>query len=584
MNSPPDQQGVNDEVAKFIQLDYFHDVGIERVTSPADRSDRETYYAVDSGAGTFEWFTYEDPGTFTYISNFPSSNFPQGATFCDDQYMWVCDTNGNIWYKEDPMGSDIVDVGSTGTGQCTGLAFHEASGEMYGCSASQLYLIDMDDGSATVIGTFGGGSNLMISLDCDQDGNMYAYDLNFGSSKLWSIDLDTGKATEIGNTGISFNYGQDMAYDWAEEDMLATVFDYGAFHAALCTIDLETGKFTDLGDTDPMQVTCFAIPGGGVTLDTYMQPGNVDLTALARNYGTFPETDMSATAELVEFITDCENATFLQDYEILDIDILEPLTGEEELEFGDYTFVDEGFYAIFIELVDDDDDDIGNNFFAYGIGVDDTAPSSGHSLNPEVPDGLNGWYISDVEVSVAATDPSIGCERAGSGIDYIAYEINGVPGQVPGASGTFPITTDGKDVHVEYWAVDMVGNAEARNEFYIDMDQTPPVIDLTYEWEGSSPPWMFHFIANATDATSGMERVEFYLNEGLEKIITGPGPEYIFSLPYIPPPYALWTAIGFDFAGLQASDFVENPEQTTNLKTGGSNSEIGNTVRVPHRI
>jgi hypothetical protein len=482
------------------------------------------------------------------------------------------------------MDTETTKVGSTGTGICVALAFHEKSGTMYGSSTSQLYEIDMGSGKATVIGTYGGGSNLMISIDCDVDGNMYGYDLNFANSKLWSIDLDSGKATAIGTTGFSMNFGQDMAYDWHEEEMLATIFDYGAWGAKLCTVNLETGKFTSLGDCEPLQVTCFAIPGGGVSLDTYMQPGHVDLKALARNYGTFPEEDMSCTADLYEYISDCENATFLQNWELTGIDILEPLTGEEELDFGDYTFVDEGFYALFIELVDDDDDDLGNNFFAYGIGVDDTAPSSGHSLTPEDPDGLNGWYINDVEVSVVATDPSIGCDRDGSGIDYIAYEINGVPGQVPGDSGTFPITTDGKDVHVEYWAVDMVGNAEARNEFYIDMDQTPPVIDLTYEWEGSSPPWMFHFIANATDATSGMERVEFYLNEGLEKIITGPGPEYIFSLPYIPPPYALWTAIGFDFAGLQASDFVENPEQTTNLKTGGSNSEIGNTVRVPHRI
>jgi hypothetical protein len=340
MNSPPDQQGVNDEVAKFIQLDYFHDVGIEEITSPEDRSDRETYYAVDSGAGTFEWFTYEDPGTFNYISNFPSSQFPQGATFDKDQRMWVCDTTGNIWYKEDPMGSDIVSVGNSGTGDLVGLAYHEASGTMYGCSPYNLYEIDMSTGKGTDIGALGTGT-LVISLDCDTEGTMYCYDLNFGNSQLYWIDLDTGKANAIGNTGMSFNYGQDMAYDWHEEEMLATVFDYGAFYAALCSIDLETGKFTDLGDTDPMQVTCFAIPGGGITLDTYMQPGNVDLNALARNYGTFPETDMSATAELVEFITDCENATFLQDYEILDIDILEPLTGEEELEFGDYTFVDE---------------------------------------------------------------------------------------------------------------------------------------------------------------------------------------------------------------------------------------------------
>jgi hypothetical protein len=498
--------------------------------------------------------------------------------------MWVCDTYGGIWYKEDPMSADITTVGSTGTNACNMLAYHEASGVMYGGSSSQLYEIDMGSGSATVIGTFGGGSNLMISLDCDTAGNMYGYDLNFASSNLYSIDLDTGAATVIGNTGISFNYGQDMAYDWNEETMFATVFNYDSFWAELCSVNLETGQFTYIADCEPQQVTCFAIPGGGVSLDTYVAPGTYSIEAIAENIGTFPEEDMTCTADLYEYITDCENATFLEGWEITGIDILEPLVGEETLEFADYFFADEGFYGLQIELTADDDDNLGNNLFSYGIGCDDTPPSTTRSLDPPNPDGLNGWYISDVEVTVTAADPSIGCERAGSGVDYIVYSIDGAQSTIDGETGTFIIHDDGDDVQVEYWAVDMVGNAESHNSFTIDMDQTPPVIDLTYEWEGTSPPWTFHFIANATDATSGMERVEFYLNGGLEKIITGPGPEYIFSLPYIPPPYALWTAIGFDFAGLEASDFVENPEYTTSLKTGGSSSEVGNTIRVPQRI
>jgi hypothetical protein len=585
-----DQQGANDEVAKFIELYYTHDVGIEKVTSPED-DDERIFFAVDSGAGTFEWFTYDDPGTFNYISNFPSSQFPQGATFDKDQKMWVCDTTGSIWYKEDPMKEDIVSVGSAGTGELTGLAYHEGNGKMYGCSASTFYEIDMSTGKATSIGSFGGGSNLMISIDCDQKGNMYAYDLNFGSSALWSIDLDTGKATKIGLTGFSANYGQDMAYDWKEEEMLATVFDYSLWGAYLRSVNLETGEFTNIDTCEPLQVTCFAIPGGGITLDTYMQPGKVDLKALARNYGTFPETDMTATADLYEFITDCENATFLQHWDLANIDIEEPLVGEEELKFGDYTFVDEGFYGLMLELTDDDDDDLGNNVFAYGIGVDDTPPVSGHSLDPPNPDGLNGWYISDLEVTVVATDPvldPVACGRAGSGVDYIVYDIDGSQGTIDGDTGTFTVTQDGGGIVVKYWAVDNVGNAETPHSFIIDMDQTPPVIDLSYEWEDGpsppGPPWMFHFIANATDATSGMERVEFYLNQGLQKIITGPGPVYIFSLLYVPPPQAIWTAIGFDFAGLENSDFVENPEYTTNLKMGGSNSEISNTISIPQRI
>jgi hypothetical protein len=455
---------------------------------------------------------------------------------------------------------------------------------MYGCSSSQLYEIDMGSGSATTIGSFGGGSNLMISIDCDTAGNMYGYDLNFASSALWSIDLDSGAATKIGSTGMSFNYGQDMAYDWEEETMYATTFNYDSFWAEFCSVNLETGAFTYIDRCEPQQVTVFAIPGGGISLDTYVAPGTYSIEAIAENIGTFPEEDMSCTADLYEYITDCENATFLEGWEITGIDILEPLVGEETLDFADYFFADEGFYALQIVLTDDDDDYLSNNEFSYGIGCDDTPPSTTHSLDPPNPDGLNGWYISDIEVTVTAADPSIGCERAGSGVDYIVYSIDGAQGTIDGDTGTFVIHDDGENIDVEYWAVDMVGNAESHNSFIIDMDQTPPVIDLTYEWEGSSPPWMFHFIANATDATSGMERVEFYLNEGLEKIITGPGPEYIFSLPYIPPPYALWTAIGFDFAGLDASDFVENPKQTTNLKTGGSSSEVGNTIRVPQRI
>jgi hypothetical protein len=582
MQSPPDQQRVNDEVNMFLTLDYFHDVGIQGMQSPAD-DDERIFFAVDSSARQFNWFTYDDPGTFNYISNFPGSAFPQGATFDKDQKMWVCDTYGNIWYKEDPYDTAVVDVGSTGTGECTGLAFCEKNGVMYGSSTSQLYEIDMNTGDATVIGSFGGGSNLMISLDCDRDGNMYAYDLNFANSKLFSIDLDTGAATEIGNTGVSMNFGQDMAYDWAEEEMLATIFNYGTYWAELRSVDLTTGAFTYIDDCEPQQVTVFAIPGGGVPLETYLAPGTYDIDAIAENIGTFPEEDMSCTADIYEYITECENGTWVYGDLIENIDILEPLGGEEVLEFADYTFADEGFYAIFLNLTDDDDDDLGNNVFAYGIGCDDTPPSSAHSLDPPNPDGLNGWYVSDLEVTLNAADPSIGCEIKGSGVDYMVYEVDGDQGTITGDSGTFTITQedDGDDVLVEYWAVDNVGNEETpHHTFTIDMDQTPPEIDLTYEWSGTKPPWEFTFTANATDATSGMDYVEFYFNALLQKTEEGPGPIYTYTLLYMPIQNAEFTAIGYDIAGLFAEDVVKDPE--TNAKSvNAKTSSTQQTIRIP---
>jgi hypothetical protein len=85
MQTPPDKNGANDEFGQFVKLDFFHDVGIREVSSPYDNPEDMIYYAVDSGAGQFNWFDPADPGTFNYISNFPSSNFPQGATFDKDQ-------------------------------------------------------------------------------------------------------------------------------------------------------------------------------------------------------------------------------------------------------------------------------------------------------------------------------------------------------------------------------------------------------------------------------------------------------------------------------------------------------------------
>ena len=58
-----------------------------------------------------------------------------------------------------------------------------------------------------------------------------------------------------------------------------------------------------------------------------------------------------------------------------------------------------------------------------GIGSDGTPPTTIHTIKPALPDGENGYYVSDVEVTLEAADPSIGCEVVGSGVKEIKYKI-----------------------------------------------------------------------------------------------------------------------------------------------------------------
>jgi hypothetical protein len=308
--------------------------------------------------------------------------------------------------------------------------------------------------------------------------------------------------------------------------------------------------------------------GGPPPIHTYIQPGTESIDALAINLGTFPELDQVCDAEIWEYITDPENGTLQYQDQIVDIDLDTPLGGTVPLPFDDFTFAYEGRYGVFFSMPDAnaDDDFPKNNMIRWGVGVDDTDPVSQHSLNPATPDGENGWYVNDLEVTLSASDPLK--EDVSSGVDKIVYKIkDGSPEEIDGSIGTFLITQahDDKDVKVEYWAVDNVGNAETSHIFYIDMDQTDPTIDLKYEVGEGNPieGWDMIFTATASDATSTMDRVEFYLNEGHQLTVTGDGPEYVWHFQYWGDLSIDITAVAFDEAGNSASDIVEDPKSTS---------------------
>ncbi|KYK22803.1 hypothetical protein AYK24_08290 [Thermoplasmatales archaeon SG8-52-4] len=302
--------------------------------------------------------------------------------------------------------------------------------------------------------------------------------------------------------------------------------------------------------------------------NAFIKPGLQDINAIVENYGTFPKYNITCYAEIWEFITDPINGTKVYTDEIANINLPIPLEGAETLEFDEFNFTKEGRYSLRIELPANPDDKQNNNKKYWGIGVDYTNPESDYPpvLDPPNPTGKNGWYIDNVQVTLTATDPE--SNRVSSGVKEIKYSINGgIEHLINGSMGSFEISEEGNDILIEYWAVDWVGNVETpKKSFIIDIDKTEPEVSISYEVLGWSPleGWEFQFTAVATDDISGMHLVEFYLNNQLQDTVIGSGAEYVWTLYYNPLPNAIFRATAFDKAGLFDSDEVINPDTKVN--------------------
>jgi len=150
---------------------------------------------------------------------------------------------------------------------------------------------------------------------------------------------------------------------------------------------------------------------------------------------------------------------------------------------------------------------------------DTTPPITIISFNPPEPDGENGWYVSDVTVTLNATDADSGVNVTYYRVDYSIWQIYLEP---------FNLTIDGPHV-IKYYSIDNVGNQEEEKSAEICIDQTKPEIWLSYEVKD----WDVIFTATAVDGTSGMDRVDFYKNGLFQETVNGYGPTYQWKQLYL---------------------------------------------------
>jgi hypothetical protein len=161
-----------------------------------------------------------------------------------------------------------------------------------------------------------------------------------------------------------------------------------------------------------------------------------------------------------------------------------------------------------------------NDVFVAGK-TDDTAPTSSATMSGTMKE--SGWYTTGVKVTLTATD-------VGAGMGEIHYILDGSESVVAGDKAEFTVSGNGEH-NIEFWAVDAMGNEETPHNviptFRIDMGSAPTV-QITAPEPGlylfgnkllsaSKVIIIGAFTAEATasDAESGIYRVQFYLDGDL---------------------------------------------------------------------
>ncbi len=130
--------------------------------------------------------------------------------------------------------------------------------------------------------------------------------------------------------------------------------------------------------------------------------------------------------------------------------------------------------------------------------------------------GLNGWYVSPVEVALSATDPAF--------TTTTYYTVDG------GAQLTYtePFTLSGSQVHtVTYWSVDAAGNTETTKTLTVPIDMIAPTTTAVPAGTTGSNGWYTTAVQIALSATdnvggSGVASTFYTIDGGAQQTYSAP--------------------------------------------------------------
>jgi uncharacterized lipoprotein YddW (UPF0748 family) len=158
----------------------------------------------------------------------------------------------------------------------------------------------------------------------------------------------------------------------------------------------------------------------------------------------------------------------------------------------------------------------GASYFCFNVApgtvadaVPDTlAPATTAAASPSTPNGQNGWYTSDVGVTLSASD---NC----SGVASTEYSTDGGQSWQP-YEGAFTVGAEGTNV-VLYRSADAAGNAETAGQLVVKIDKTAPTLSLTATpdtiWPANNKPFEVSIGGDGSDATSGLASVTYVVTD-----------------------------------------------------------------------
>jgi len=347
---------------------------------------------------------------------------------------------------------------------------------------------------------------------------------------LYDVDPETLEASLIGGGGVGLN---GLAYDPVNYKL------YGASSNSLYEIDINTGGQSYIGSFG-IGTTMIAI---AFDLDGICYGWNVLFSGESTLFKINTNTGEATVVGGMGY-----NLLYNQDGAFeLDTDILYLMA---------YTSMGGTLLVC--------DEDTGECFSLGNFQGEATAhaisygekipPVTNISFEPPEPDGCNGWYISNVTVILDATDES--------GVYRTFYRING--GDLEIYESPFIISEEGEDILIEYYSLDNMGNFEDIKSATLDIDKTAPEMDVKWDVEKIGwSKWRITFTINIANETSGIDRIEIFLNDALQDTITGPGPTYSWSFVISGDLYITLKFIAWDQACNQVIVIVNSSEINT---------------------
>jgi len=163
---------------------------------------------------------------------------------------------------------------------------------------------------------------------------------------------------------------------------------------------------------------------------------------------------------------------------------------------------------------------------------DAVPPYTTHSLSPSLPNGNNGWYVSNVTITLNANDNI-------SGVNITKYKID--DGNWKKYTKPIKVINNGEHT-IKYYSVDNAGNEEETKTFTIKIDKTKSTVSIKTPDNGLYifgrkifPSFSIIIIGKITievvanDSFSGVSYVEFYI-DGVKKCNVSNEPyEYIWN-------------------------------------------------------